>query len=300
MNYKIFFIYCILLFYNISLSAGIYRSINSLNNEDLFLSNPSPDGNFVAVSNSNYTSLHIASDSKIIKVPIPTINSFHCKWSPDSKYLLVKRSSYENKRRRDGLIVIDVNGSVSKVIVEETLDNIIPLGWTGANTIHYLLNNSLFTLNVKNKDFEWDSSLLYSIDNKLYEKADNKEPQLLYEAKAMILNLDYSADKNLIAFEVYGHKTIIIKNRVTILDEINFGNAPKVSPDGSKIVYMSLEDDGHNLTSGSIYLWKENSDKTEPLIVMSDIILMNPAWISADTIIYYNQTENAFDTFIIR
>ena len=44
----------------------------------------SPDGQSFALTNSNYNSLDIVNSKDLFKVSIPHINTFSCKWSPDS------------------------------------------------------------------------------------------------------------------------------------------------------------------------------------------------------------------------
>ena len=92
---------------------------------------------------------------------------------------------------------------------------------------------------------EWDLPLIFPIKNRLYEKVSDEGFELLYEAQDMILNLSYSSDANLIVFEVYGGETVVIQNRKLLKTGIRNGNAPMVSPDGEKIAFMSIKDDGY-------------------------------------------------------
>ena len=143
-------------------------------------------------------------------VDIPNINSFQCKWSPDSEKLMVMRSVYERKRRENGLIVINKMGAIDYTVIELTDQNIYPIGWTGNNTIHYLLDSELMTQNIKGSNNEWDMPLIYAIKNKLYKKTGDLDTSLLYEANDIILNLSYSSDARLITFEVYGNNTCLL------------------------------------------------------------------------------------------
>ena len=122
--------------------------------------------------------------------------------------------------------------------------------------------------------------------NRLYKKTSDSDAVILYKANDMILNLSYSSNTELIVFEVYGDKTIIIQNSETIIDDIQNGNAPKVSPDGNMITFMVLEDDGYQITSGDIYLWDSRTGKTDAIADDPEQIGMNPIWIS-DHLIYY-------------
>ena len=246
----------------------------------------SPDRSTLALTNSNYTSLDIIGIKGPVIVDIPNINSFQCKWSPDSEKLLLMRSNYERKRRENGLIVINKMGAIDYTNIELTDQNIYPIGWTGDNTIHYLLDNELRTQNIKGSKNEWDMPLIYSVKNKLYKKTSDSDTRLLYEANDMILDISYSSNAELIAFEVYGDKSMIIKNSDTIIDDIEDGNAPQISPDGNMVIFMVLEDDGYQIISGDIYLWDSRTGNIDPVANDPEQIEMNPIWMS-DHLIYY-------------
>lgn len=251
-----------------------------------FSMNISPNKANIALTNSDYSNLDIIGINGSVTVKIPYINSFHSKWSPDSEKLLLMKSNYEQKKRRNGLIIINNTGSINNTIIELTNKKIYPIGWTGDNTIHYLLDEQLITKNIKGSKNEWDLPLIFSIKNRLYKKTSDSDALILYEANDMILNLSHSSNAELIVFEVYGDKTIIIQNSETIIDDIQNGNAPKISPDGNMITFMVLEDDGYQITSGDIYLWDSRTGSTDVIADDSKQIGMNPVWVS-DHLIYY-------------
>ena len=266
---------------------GLIFQLDAIGSQRSYFSvHASPDRSTVALTNSNYTSLDIIGIKGPVIVDIPNINSFQCKWSPDSEKLLLMRSNYERKRRENGLIVINKMGAIDHTIIELTDENIYPIGWTGDNTIHYLLDNELRTQNIKGSKNEWDMPLIYSVKNKLYKKTSDSDTRLLYEANDMILDISYSSNAELIAFEVYGDKSMIIKNSDTIIDDIEDGNAPQISPDGNMVIFMVLEDDGYQITSGDIYLWDSRTGNIDPVANDPEQIEMNPIWMS-DHLIYY-------------
>ena len=277
-----------IILFNILFSQdGLISQLDAIGKQKSFFSmNISPDKTTIALTNSNYTSLDIIGLKGSVDVDIPDINSFHSKWSPDSEKLLLMRSNYEQKRRKNGLIVINNMGSIDHTVIELTNKKIYPIGWTGEHTIHYLLDEELITRNIKGFKNEWDMPLIYSIKNRLYKKTNDSDAILLYEANDMILDLSYSSNAELIVFEVYGDKTIIIQNSETIIDDIQDGNAPKISPDGNMVIFMVLEDDGYQITSGDIYLWDSRTGKTDVIADDPEQIEMNPIWIS-DHLIYY-------------
>ena len=217
-------------FISLLIFSFIYSSESSLDlislverGREYFSINVSPDGFSAAITNSNYSNLHIASDEYFKNVDMENINAFQCKWSPNGEKLMVMRSSFENRRRLNSLIVVNKYGNLLDIIIDFSNQRILPIGWTGNSTLHYLLDDQLKTKNMNQSKNEWDSPLIFAIKNKLYEKVSDKGFQLLHEAQDMILNLSYSSDATLIVFEVYGGETVVIQNRKLINTGIRNG-----------------------------------------------------------------------------
>ena len=261
-----------------------------------FSINVSPDGSSVAITNSNYSNLHIASDEYFKNVDMENINAFQCKWSPNGEKLMVMRSSFDNRRRLNSLIVLNKNGNLLDIIIDFSNQRILPIGWTGNSTLHYLLDDQLKTKNMNQSKNEWDLPLIFAIKNKLYEKVSDKGFQLLHEAQDMILNLSYSSDATLIVFEVYGGETVVIQNRKLINTGIRNGNGPTVSPDGEKIVFMIIEDDGYQIQSGAISYWDSKTGKIYPIIEDPNIVAMNPVWSNNNLIYYINFLDGSIQS----
>ena len=262
---------------NLTEKGKIYFSINI-----------SPNGSSVALTNSNYSQLYLANNEHFKNVDMEKINAFHSKWSPNGEKLMVMRSSFDNRRRLNSLIILGKDGSLLDIIIDFSSQRILPIGWTGNSTLHFLLDDELKTKNIYQSKNEWDLPLIFPIKNRLYEKVSDEGVQLLYEAQDMILNLSYSSDANLIVFEVYGGETVVIQNRKLLKTGIRNGNAPTVSPDGEKIAFMSIKDDGYQIQSGSISYWDLKTGKIYPVIEDPKIVAMNPAWANNNLIYYIN------------
>ena len=157
-----------------------------------FSMNISPNKANIALTNSDYSNLDIIGINGSVTVKIPYINSFHSKWSPDSEKLLLMKSNYEQKKRRNGLIIINNTGSINNTIIELTNKKIYPIGWTGDNTIHYLLDEQLITKNIKGSKNEWDLPLIFSIKNRLYKNFYIKN----YLYKHYITQMENNPDNN--------------------------------------------------------------------------------------------------------
>ena len=287
-------------FISLLIFSFIYSSESSLDlislverGREYFSINVSPDGFSAAITNSNYSNLHIVSDEYFKNVDMENINAFQCKWSPNGEKLMVMRSSFDNRRRLNSLMVVNKYGNLLDIIIDFSNQRILPIGWTGNSTLHYLLDDQLKTKNMNQSKNEWDSPLIFAIKNKLYEKVSDKGFQLLYEAQDMILNLSYSSDATLIVFEVYGEETVVIQNEKFIKTRIEYGNAPKVSPDGEKIVFMIIKDDGYQIQSGSISYWDSKTGKIYSIIEDPKLIAMNPAWTNNNLIYYVNFSDGS-------
>lgn len=256
----------------------------------------SADGSSVAITNANYSQLYIANNGYFKNVDMKNINAFHCKWSPNGEKLMVMRSSFENRRRLNSLIVLNKYGNLLDIVVDFSSQRILPVGWTGNNTLHFLLDDQLITRNMNKSENEWDLPLIFATQNKLYKKISDEKVQLLHQAQDMILNLSYSSDATLIVFEVYGNETIVIQDEKLIKTDIRNGNAPMVSPDGEKIVFMNIEDDGYQIQSGSISYWDSKTSKIYSIIDDPKMIAMNPVWGNNNLIYYINFSDGSIQS----
>ena len=256
----------------------------------------SADGSSVAITNANYSQLYIANNGYFKNVDMKNINAFHCKWSPNGEKLMVMRSSFENRRRLNSLIVLNKYGNLLDIVVDFSSQRILPVGWTGNNTLHFLLDDQLITRNMNKSENEWDLPLIFATKNKLYKKISDEKVQLLHQAQGMILNLSYSSDATLIVFEVYGNETIVIQDEKLIKTDIRNGNAPMVSPDGENIVFMNIEDDGYQIQSGSISYWDSKTSKIYSIIDDPKMIAMNPVWGNNNLIYYINFSDGSIQS----
>ena len=270
---------------NLTEKGKIYFSINI-----------SPNGSSVALTNSNYSQLYLANNEHFKNVDMEKINAFHSKWSPNGEKLMVMRSSFDKRRRLNSLIILGKDGSLLDIIIDFSSQRILPIGWTGNSTLHFLLDDQLKTKNIYQSKNEWDLPLIFPIKNRLYEKVSDEGVQLLYEAQDMILNLSYSSDANLIVFEVYGGETVVIQNKKLLKTGIRNGNAPTVSPDGEKIVFMSIKDDGYQIQSGSISYWDSKTSKIYSIIDDPKMIAMNPVWGNNNLIYYINFSDGSIQS----
>ena len=268
--------------------------INLIEKEKAYFSiHVSVDGSSVAITNTNYSQLYIANNGYFKNVDMKNINAFHCKWSPNGEKLMVMRSSFENRRRLNSLIVLNKYGNLIDIVVDFSSQRILPVGWTGNNTLHFLLDDQLITRNMNKSENEWDLPLIFATKNKLYKKISDEKVQLLHQAQDMILNLSYSSDATLIVFEVYGNETIVIQDEKLIKTDIRNGNAPTVSPDGKNIVFMNIDDDGYQIQSGSISYWDSKTSKIYSIIDDPKMIAMNPVWGNNNLIYYINFSDGS-------
>ena len=246
----------------------------------------SPDKSKMILSNNAYNTLTFLTKKERFFPTIPSLNTFKSKWSPDSEKLLTMISDYSKKKRVNSLIVLNDKGEVQNTIVANSTDRILPLDWTGENTFHALVNDSLRSFNTLRNKNEWDSELIYAVDKEVFLKENDLKSSLLYKAKNSVLNLDYSKKGKLIVFEVYGHNTIVLDRSDKKTISLGKVNGPVISPDDSKILFMKLIDDGYQIISGDIFLWDSKSETILPILNDPEIIQMNPVWLDNGSFYY--------------
>tara|TARA_B100001250_G_C19811098_1_gene795716 strand:+ start:1920 stop:2828 length:909 start_codon:yes stop_codon:yes gene_type:complete len=241
------------------------------NQAKLFLSNDNQSSCFIFDPISGGTTLY----------NIPYLNAFNAKWSPNGKFVLILKTKYNQKRRMNSLILVDQNGVALNTIIDFTMKKIIPVGWSGKNTLHYLIDNKLKSYSIDNKNLEWNYPIVYAIGNMLFKKDNSTSAVLLKQFPTDILNLSTSYSTNLIVFELYGGSLFSFDLLTSKQHEIGVGNAPSISPSGDYILFMRLKDNGHELTDGDIFKWDKDSNSISQLTNTDDQIEMNPS-ISSD------------------
>jgi len=284
MNMNLFF--KINLFFNVALFSQTNMVVEW---EEMELNLPNlrsewiPNHTELFLSNDNQSSCFIFDPLSVETTLFNTgyLNAFSAKWSPNGKFVLILKTKYNQKRRMNSLILLDQNGVVLNTIIDFTMKKILPVGWSGNNSLHYLLENKLKSYSIENKNVEWNYPIVYAIGNKLFKKDNPRSAVLIKQFPSDILNLSTSYSTNLISFELYGGSLYFFDLLTEKYQEIGVGNAPSVSPSGDYILFMRLKDNGYELIDGDIFIWDKDSDSISQLTNTDDQIEMNPS-ISSD------------------
>ena len=182
-------IFILSIFLNVALTGERFN-LKNLDNSYFYIL-ISPDKSKMILSNTSYNTLTFLTSKEVFFSNIPTLNAFNCKWSPDGEKLLTMKSNYSKKKRVNSLILLNDIGEFQNTIVNNSTNRILPLEWTGKNTFHVLINDSLRSFNIRKSKNEWDNELIYAIDKKVFIKENDLSSLLIYEAKNSVLNLDY-------------------------------------------------------------------------------------------------------------
>ncbi len=273
-----------------------------LSGEDKFLSSPkfSPDGNYLAFTQDNYTGIQVLNiSSGQVKIITDEPAGFGFSWSPDSKYILTRTAKFKNNKRTDAVKTFNVRTNESTIISDYQSNlNSLPQ-WSGnGKYVVIAQKNELKKTIVRGFENERDelirdeTTLILDGTRLAICNADNQLKYITPIKDAEYLNLALSPDKSMAAFEVYGGNLYVMKANGNGLTDLGKGERPAWSPDGKYIAYTITTDDGHKYISSEIY--KVKSDGTEKLQITntSDILEMNPCWSPDGKKIVFNDVKS--------
>jgi len=244
----------------------------------------SPDGQKIALTSLNYRGIwiyHVPS-GEIEQITDEIAAGFGFSWSSNSQYLLTRVSRFENNRRLSAVKTFDISQGSELYLTEyrKRLPD-IPR-WSPANNQVMFYNGKEIEHLDLSPQFSAESSpfVCYPLRDKIYlENTINDEKREFQPFPgAIYLNVTLAPDDVHVAFEVYGGNCYLLNLKTAALTDLGRGNSPSWSPDGSYVVYMVAQDDGHRYIASDIYMSDTSGKLTRNLTEEFDPIAMYPSW----------------------
>ncbi len=275
-----------------ALKQGILANVTRLTHDGVMYENPhwSPDGSKIAFTKYGYDGLFIMSPNGADKTQLSDGAGigYRFQWSADSHEILVRDTRWEDAgdiiaRRHHALWAIDLEGNALRL--SEDAEYMQPAAWrytaTGAKTIaapdakllpqkrlkplsKALAQNAL-QKPANHISFDYDSKNLYLIDAQGVKTILNEGPSFCPEL---------SPDGTRVAFNQMGEVTVMnIDGSNKII--IGRGFNPSWVND-SQIVFDRTTDDGHDYTSGELYMANADGSGIKQLTATASMIEMQP------------------------
>lgn len=234
--------------------------------ERLYFPRFSPDGNYIAMTKSNYKGLWLynLSQKKLTKINDYFGAGYEPNFTRDGK-IHFKIDEYKEKRRSP---IARVYNILERIESDDTL-------------------KSSVNIHVKSGK----SNIL------VFENGEWKKIKPFGEGNYIWVSL--SPDKEKILFTFAGKGTYTCDFEGRIISELGYANSPKWSPNGEWITYMNDKDDGLNYTSSDIYVISSNGETKINITNTEAEIEMYPEWSpEGNKIVYQNLSGEVYLTEI--
>jgi len=247
----------------------------------------SPDGNTIAVTAEQYIGIWLADENGANLRQLTNADAgFGLSWSNDSKAILTRLNTFENRRRNHAITIFHTDGSSPDQLTESRpkMEALPTWGQYGEKVV----------LIQEDKIESFDSGLEIS------EQFKARPSQAFYVLKsnaiargkiptnatenispfddAVYLNLEVSPDGQKLAFEVYGGNLYVMNVDGSNLIDLGKANRPSWSPDSKYLVASVSEDDGYKISRGDIFAFSTDGTNRINLTENTDLIAQNPNW----------------------
>ncbi|MDZ7292330.1 MAG: hypothetical protein ONB44_17260 [candidate division KSB1 bacterium] len=247
----------------------------------------SPTGEWIAITGPRYDGIWLVKPdgSGLQQLTADPAVGYKMKWSPNGKMLLGRVAKYENRRRYNAVKVYDTTTKRARLLSDfRTLMPGLPQ-WAGSNQkVALYANRGMEFFEVpgtagKETQTAAIRPLVFADQQGLIVGSTQRATERrMQPVKGRVVNTELSPDATRIAFEMANGNLYVCKIDGSALVDLERGERPQWSPDGSKIAFMISVDDGHRILNADIYVIRSDGSGKINLTNSSDRIEMNCTW----------------------
>lgn len=263
----------------------------------------SPVSDDLIVTGTGYRGLwRVMTDGSVMALNDERGAGFQMSWSPDGKYVATRVAQYENRRRQNAIVVIDVENAERSLLTEFANGMPAKPAWLSDSLITVVEEAEPRVVYVDGRmseDAQPGKLLVADGDRLVRNEAGIVEDVLQSVTGRDILNLETSKDGSMVAFEEMGGNLFLARADGSGRIDLGRGHRPRWSPDGAWLIYMVTEDNGHTFTSSDLYAARVSDGHVVRLTATPDILEMNPDWSHDGRQIAYDDDRGSIYTVSI-
>lgn len=247
----------------------------------------SPDGNTIAVTGDQYRGIWLtdANGSNLNQLTDADAG-YGMSWSPDSRSILTRLNTVENRRRNHAVAIFHVDGSEPNQVSEvRSKMEAVPQWAQYGEKVVLIQNNKIEAfdsgLDMPQQFKAKPAQAFYVLKSNTIAKGmipTNSTENISPFEDAVYLNLKVSPDGQKLAFEVYGGNLYVMNVDGSNLIDLGKANRPSWAPDSQYLVASISEDNGYNITKGDLFAFSINGTEKINLTENTDLIAQNPNW----------------------
>lgn len=246
----------------------------------------SNSNNLIAVSTSNYRGIYLVTfpDGDIRELSAADAVGFGMQWSHDGNWIAGRPARFENRRRYNAVAAFEISSGQEVLISDYNTRMPGTPVWTADDQFVYLNGSDHFQLfptmtsprtNVPHPTGQVNYVMRDVIQ---YRNLLSDMNSVINTVPGRVMNLAQSPDGSKVAFEIIGeHLWITDADGANPID-LDRGNNPAWSQDGTKLAFTVATDDGHELTSADIFAVNADGTGKVNLTNSSDRLEMHPTW----------------------
>lgn len=249
----------------------------------------SPDGRTLAVTGSNYTGIYLVDfpGGQVRQLAEDPAAGTGMVWAPTGELILTTVSKFENRRRYNAIVVIDVLTGGQTRITDYATGPSGSVFWAGNGQSIHLIDhdNQPRRFNLAGEPVEASAQFL-AANRQVYANgveivrsgAELGATEVIPTVEGRKLNLTVSPDGARVAFEIVGGNLWVMNIDGSHAIDIGLGNRPAWNPAGDKLAYIITEDDGHRILAADIQVVNVDGTGWLNLTRSEDLLEMHPAW----------------------
>jgi len=249
----------------------------------------SPDGSRIAVTADQYRGIWLADANGTNLNQLTDADAgYGMSWSSDSKSILTRLNTVENRRRNHAIAIFHTDKSSPDQITDfrPKMESLPQWAQYGEKVV--LIQNDKIEAFDSKKEMPQQfkskpSQAFYVLKSNTIAKGmipTNSTENISPFEDAVYLNLEVSPDGQKLAFEVYGGNLYVMNVDGSNLIDLGKANRSSWAPDSEYLVASISEDNGYNITKGDLFAFSIDGSQKINLTENTDLIAQNPNWSS--------------------
>lgn len=262
----------------------------------------SPNSESVAASGRSYNGIYLIEfpTGQATQLSDAFSAGYGFSWSHDGSRIAARTARYQNMRRLNTLVSIDVaDGSVETILDARSNLPGRPKWTADDNTIILAFSDKVESYDLSGqRQTPGNFEMVGVQDGKLIVFTSGSDTgHILFKDQDRVTSYALSPDGNHIAFSTSGQNLwmtdIAGQNRISL----GKGITPSWAPDSQWITFMLTEDDGHTMLNSDVYIIRRDGKQRTNITDTLERIEMTPQWSPDGSWIVYD-TEFQGQLFI--